>query len=344
MRASGGIHVRLEGQIAHVGGLVQELLGHVIDMLVRDVDRDVRLPADLHRLAPGPRLTEVGVPNVGGVDTAVLADDLAQLNQFAGVGVGTRLIVETQTETGRAGVEPVAGRLLHPVEFNFARRARRPPHRLQANRAVRYLRQDVDGRIAGEDRQECLRRRPVEREFDRRLADEGPREVPELTRQIDRQRCPTETVRGKKVGGNALKDTPVAMRPTEQGDLRVNVNVDETGRHHLATRVDDRPGTRTFQAIDGDNAIAPDPDISRPRLRPGRTVDHRPIGDQDIELHVSLPTITTRRDRGAVVYRANAARGAGRLAFGPIALLSASRGTVAAHRLADPRPDWEAAS
>ena len=148
---AGSVEVGLERQIHPLAiHPLQDGRRHLVDPLVAGVHGTSRSLRQLDGLAPCEPLAQVPVTLVGGIDSPVLGGNAAQPDQLLEAGVGARLVVQPQAQRPGAGVQPGTGAVLHGAQLGGGRMTRVPAHRRHAHRAVRHLRQHVEGSGAAE--------------------------------------------------------------------------------------------------------------------------------------------------------------------------------------------------
>jgi hypothetical protein len=87
------------------------------------------------------------------------------------------------------------------------------------------------------------------------------------------------------MSGHTLTDASQLVSATQQGNLRVNVDIDETRAHDLSMRVDYPVCLGGVQVADGGNPVTYDANIRREGFTTARAIDNGSPVNDIVKLH-----------------------------------------------------------
>ena len=232
-----GIEIGFKGQINALALYLLKQCGTlVIYPFVGDMDGDARLLGKCEGLFPRFFPSEDSVTDMCGIDRTIRSRELTQSHQLAEICVGTRLVIKPQAEATSTSLQPLAGCFHHGSQFFVSGWSRIPPHHPQTNRTVRHLWINVGGSIAGKDAQIIFSGGPIEVKF--RVANRKLGITPHLLRFLRWERCPAKPIRCGKLGGHTLTNSTQPISTAQQRNLRMNMDINETGAYNLSYRID----------------------------------------------------------------------------------------------------------
>ena len=189
------------------------------------------------------------------VDAAKWGDFFAQFGQFVFVGVNAGDVIEAARQADGPLLHPFAHKLPHRAKFVRGRPPRCQPHRFHPHVPVGNQRADVDGTLAVELREVLgdgvpmpVRRREVAVE---------PRGVAaHVFLRGGRTRREGDAVLPEHVRSHALPYRRFVIGIDEQGEIAMDMGIDEAGANDFPHGIEDGPRLGIAQRSDGGNRPA----------------------------------------------------------------------------------------